>query len=42
MGANFIQASAILGLERAAERFGGIVLSPIRIGSDDIALSEPG
>lgn len=40
LGAAFIQASAIL--ERAAERFGGIVLPPIWLGPDDIAIGEPG
>jgi creatinine amidohydrolase len=40
LGADFIQASAIL--ERAAERFGGIVLPPIWLGPDDIATSDGG
>lgn len=38
LGADFIQASAIL--ERAAERFGGIVLPPIWLDPDDIATGD--
>ncbi|MGD9675699.1 MAG: creatininase family protein [Candidatus Bipolaricaulia bacterium] len=40
LGADFIQASAIL--ERAAERFGGIVLPPIWLGPDDAGADESG
>jgi len=40
LGADFIQASAIL--ERAAERFGGIVLPPIWLGPDDAGTDEAG
>ena len=40
LGADFIQASAIL--ERAAERFGGIVLPPLWLGPDEIATDDDG
>ncbi|MEN6370038.1 MAG: creatininase family protein [Thermotogota bacterium] len=40
LGADFIQAGAIL--ERAAERFGGIVFPPIWLGPDDIATADNG
>ncbi len=40
LGADFIQAGAIL--ERAAERFGGIVLPPIWLGPDDITTGDDG
>jgi creatinine amidohydrolase len=40
LGADFIQASAIL--ERAATRFGGIVLPPIWLGPDDITTGDDG
>ena len=38
LGADFIQASAIL--ERAAERFGGIVLPPLWLGPDEITTDD--
>ena len=38
LGADFIQASAIL--ERAAERFGGIVFPPLWLGPDEIAMED--
>ncbi|MCX6095025.1 MAG: creatininase family protein [Candidatus Bipolaricaulota bacterium] len=40
LGADFIQAGAIL--ERAAERFGGIVLPSIWLGPDDITTGDDG
>jgi creatinine amidohydrolase len=40
LGADFIQASAIL--ERAAERFGGIVFPPVWLGPDDITIGDDG
>ena len=40
LGADFIQAGAIL--ERAAQRFGGIVFPPIWLGPDDITAGEDG
>jgi creatinine amidohydrolase len=40
LGADFIQAGAIL--ERAAHRFGGIVLPPIWLGPDAIAAGDDG
>jgi len=40
LGADFIQASAIL--ERAAARFGGIVLPPIWLGPDEMTRDDNG
>lgn len=40
LGADYIQAAAIL--ERAADRFGGVVLPPLWLGPDEISMDNEG